>query len=321
METGCLFVAGRLLIKADQLPQMALFTGIDVSALTSAFVEFGGKIFMKNVNEWVVDPHTPVYKGIKKPYVLPKLKADGGPRPYRAADDTTNNGASFTDRTLTVYQSKWDYDVDPEVFRNKYLANNDEVPFYQFIIDQVAKEYLGKINDSVLWLGDYNGAGSAAADIATGWGTIIADEITALTLTPVATGALSSANAVTKVEQLAAALPAWMKSRDVVIFCSWTNFENYRTHYRTLNSFGFQPRANGQYYVDGYANIKLRPVSWLGTSGRIVATVADNMIIGTDADSITVDATKRRNIIEVRQMMPIGLQIADLEAIVVNDQA
>jgi hypothetical protein len=293
--------------------------GPDVSTLASAFVEFGGKIFTKQVNEWVVDPFIDVYKSVKTPQVLPKLSAVGNPRPYRAQDDNVD-GTKFTDRTLTVYQSKWDYEIDPEAFRNKYLATKEEVPFYEHIINQVAKEYLSQIYLNTLYLGSYNAAGSTAAAIATGWGTTIAAEITGLTLTPIATGALATTDAVTKVELFVTALPSWMKERQAVIFCSYATFEKYRAHYRTLNGYGFNP-LNGSYKIDGYPNMELKPVAWMGTSARLIATVPGNLIIGTDGDAVQIAATARRNIIEVRQMMPVGMQIADLEAIYVNDQA
>ena len=162
----------------------------DVSLISSAFVDFGGQIFGKQVINWDVRSYgVEVRTNVKVPQVLPKLSAVGGPRPYRAQDDTSGNGVAFTDRTLTAYNSKWDYDFDPEEFRNTYLALPAETrgAFAQEAANQLAKEYLAGIYSSTLWLGVRNGAGTAAADICNGWGKIIADEITATALTPVAT--------------------------------------------------------------------------------------------------------------------------------------
>lgn len=322
VAAGATLSAGRYLV-AD-LPVYfigtPLYTGVDVSNLTTDFVEFGGKIWSKEVNEWNVDPFISVYKGVKKPQVLPKLSAVGGPRPYRSQDDTNGNGAEFTDRTLIVYQSKWDYDVDPEVFRNKYLAQKQDVPFYEFILQQVAKEYKAAINDSTMLDGEYDAAGTTAADLADGFGTLIREAIGDGDLAEIATGAITGSNAVTKIEQVADALPAWMKDKEVTIFCSWTVFQFYRTHYRATYGFNFQKRDSGEYMLDAYANIRLKPMSWMGTSLGVIATIKDVLIVGTDGDAVTLDATKRRNIIEVRQMMPIGFQIADLGALFVNDQ-
>jgi hypothetical protein len=295
------------------------FVGPDVSAITSNFVNFGGKIFAKQVNEWNIDPAIALYRGVKKPEVLPKLSALGNPRPYTAAD-SVGDGAAFTDRTLTVYNSKWDYDLDPEQFRNKYLAVQEDMPYYQFILDQVAKEYLAQLNDNTLYLGNYSAAGTTAAAIATGWGTLIAAEITATNITPVAGAAITTSTAVAQVELVADSAPNWMKGRNAVMFCSWDVFQKYRTNYRASFGFSFDKREGGSYMVDG-TNIRLQPVSWMGSSQRLILTIDGNLVIGTDLEGIALHATARRNIIEVRQMMAVGLQIADLSALVVNNQA
>ena len=193
--------------------------------------------------------------------------------------------------------------------------------------------------DQVIYNGDYyeaNATTTAGQDpvgtpakwdlrnveaISTGWKKLIEDEITAANITPVATGAITAANAVDKIEMMIESAPAWMKEKSVIMYCSWATFENYKKHYRTLNSFAFKPRENGQYYVDGYRDVVLRPASWLGTSGRVVMSLPGNLVVGTDGESVAIHATQRRNIVEVRQMMPVGFQIADIEALAVNDQA
>jgi hypothetical protein len=322
--TGAAFVAGKYALERNyQTPAGALMVvGADLDALTTDFVNFGGKLWMQNVNDWEVDPFIPVWKGITKPEALPKLSAVGGPRPYTPGDNL-DNGVAFTDRVLTVHQSKWDYDLDPEVFRNKYLASpemNNGMPFYEFIINQVAKTYLAAINDETQLDGEYDVAGTSAADLADGFGTLIRTAIGDGDLTEIATGAITANNAVTKIEQVADALPVWMQKKPVQIMCSYTVFKYYRTHYRATFGFSFNPAQNGKYLLDGQTNIELVPKSWMGSSLGVIATVADNLIIGTDIERITVAATKRRNIIEVRQMMPIGFQIADLDALFVNDQ-
>lgn len=295
----------------------------DVSAITSSFVEFGGQVFGKQVINWELRKFgVEVRTNVKAPQVLPKLSAVGGPRPYRAQDDTSGNGVKFTDRVLTAYNSKWDYDFDPEEFRNTYLAMEaaNRGSFAQEAANQLAKEYLAGIYSSTLWTGVRNGSGTGAADICDGWGTIIAAAITATDLTPVATGAISSADAVTKVEQLADAVPTWMKERGYQILCSYDLFEKYAKHYRTLNGFQFQPNAIGSYKLDN-RNASLVPTGFMNSSQRLVATLPNNLVFGTDVESIQVAASMRRNIIEARPMMSAGCQIKDLEAIVVNDQA
>jgi hypothetical protein len=304
----------------NQMPKgvLAMAAAPDLSALTAAFVKFGGDILRKNVNELDLGPGIMLLRNVKEPIAMPKLSAVGNVRPYSAADATTD-GAKMTDRTLTVYQSKWDFDVDPENFRNTYLGDPSKtMPFYEYIIDQVGVELMGQINDNVLGSGVRSAAGTTAASLADGWITVAKAAVTALVLTPVAIGAITAADAVTKVETFAKAQASWMKKKGFTIRCSYQTFHDYTAHYRTLNGFGFQPRQNGSYFLDGFANVVLLPATWITTDG-LLASVDNALAFGTDGDRITVAASMRRNISEVRLMFPVGCQISDLDSISVSD--
>jgi hypothetical protein len=289
----------------------------DLTALTTSFVKFGGKILRKHVNELDLGDGVTQYKGVKVPVAMTKLSAQGGPRPYRSQDDKDTAAAKFTDRTLTVHQSKWDFDVDPELFRNKYLNLETDAPFYQYILDQVGIEYMAAINDYTLCKGIYNPAGSSALDIADGWVTILKKEVAAGNLTAIAIGAITATNAVTKVEQFAEAQPTWWKKKGFTIKCSYAVLEAYKKHYRSLNGYSFDTNQLGQYTLDGM-RVTLQPVSWL-TGDGLLGVIYDAMAFGTDGDRIQVAASMRRNIIEVRLMMPVGLEFEDLECISVSD--
>lgn len=296
----------------------------DLQITTNAFVEFGGTIFGKNVLAWNLrNRGIQVRTNVNKPQAMTKLSTNGTPQPYAAADNIAGNGAKFTDRILTAFQSKWDSDFDPEEFRNTYLASTNMTdPFYAAAINQMCKEYLDYIIRSTLYNGVRNGAGTAPADICDGWGTIIAAEIVANTITPVATGAITTANAVEKVELLTedASFPIWMREKGFVINCSYNIIDKYKTRYRALNAFGFKPNETGDYQLDNKLGV-LRPQAFMGVSQRLVATIDNNLVFGTDLEQISIAASMRRNIIETRPMMPVGCQIQDLDAIVVNDQA
>lgn len=292
----------------------------DLSTLTTSFVERGPSIFRKNVLAWRLrEQGIQVRTNVNAPQAMTKLSAAGNPRPYSAADALTN-GATFTDRVLTAYQSKWDYDFDAEEFRNTYLANDPGAPFYEAALDQVSSEFLDQLLRLTIYSGIRNAAGTGAADICNGWGKIIADEITATTLSPVVTGAITDANGVDKFELMVTNVPSWMREKGFIIYCSYAKFDNYRKHYRTSFNFQFDKNAEGRYKLDN-VNAEIRPVAWMGTSSRLIATVENNLVFGTDIERVQVAASQRRNIIEVRNMMPAGTQIQDLGAIVVNDQA
>lgn len=296
----------------------------NLAALTAnKFIEAGAALIAKNVMNWnLKELGVEVRTNVSAPQALTKIYAEGEPQPYSPGDNTTGNGVAMSDRELIAYLSKWDYDFDPEAFRNTYLANvaKSNGNFVSAAAAQIAKEYLDKIYRNTLYLGVRNSAGTTAAAICNGWGTIIAAEITATNLTPVATGALSNTNAVTKVEQLYDGFPAWMKEVDAIIYCSRNNFSNYARHYRTLNGFKADIASTTDIRIDN-TNTILRAAGFMGTSGRLIGTVAGNLVFGTDVESIQSAASVRRNIVEARPMMNVGVQFKDLEALVVNDVA
>lgn len=290
-----------------------------LTALETAFVG-GATVFRKNLLTWGLrEKGIQVRVNVNTPQALTKLSASGGPRPYRSQDDF-NGGAEFTDRTLTAFQGKWDHDFDSENFRNTYLADLPDMPFEDAAVDQVSKTYLDSLIRQTLWLGVRNAAGTGAADLCNGWGTIIASEITATNITPVVTGAVTAANAVTQVELVCDSMPIWMKEKSYIVYCSHNVFEKYCKHYRALNGFKFDPGVTGDYKLDNKNGV-LRPVAFMGSSQRIVATLPNNLVFGTDAERIAVHPTRHLNILKLRHMMPAGCEIQDLEALYVNDQA
>ena len=313
-------IASALFI-ASFIPKGNISFGVntpDVSTLSTAFGVWGGRILRKHVNTLEIGMGVTMYKGVKTPQFMTKLSAVGNPVPYSAGDSTGTAAAKFTDRTLTVRQSKWDFDIDPEIYRQKYLNTDASVPFYQYILDQVGTEYMAAINDNVLFKGIYNASGTTASAIANGWVTILAAEVTATNLTAKVIGAITGSNAVTKVETFASAQPTWWRKQGFVIKCSYATFDAYKTNYRSINAFGFQPRVDNKYYLDGFSNVVLEPVSWITNDG-LLGVVFNALAFGTDGDQIQVSASMRRNIIEVRLMMPVGLEIEDLDCVSVSD--
>lgn len=292
----------------------------DVSALETAFVG-GITTFRKALLQWKIRKMGfTIRTNVNTPQAMAKLSAVGGPQPYRQQDDFDNNGVKWTDRVLTAYQSKWDFILDSEEYRNIYLATLPDMPFEDAAVSHVADSYLDSLTTNTLYNGVRNAAGTAPADICDGWGTIIAAEITAGKLTPVATGAVTSANAVTKFEQVAEAQPEFMRDKGFVMLCSYGNLDNYKKHYRATYGFTFNPDSTGRYKLDGM-NAYIEPWAAMGNSGRIIATYPENFVFGCDTDNIKIYPTRHLNILKVRQMMPIGCQFQDLDVLGVNDQA
>ena len=306
----------------------AFLTGPDISGISDGFFIVANQILRKMVNQWLIGAEATKYLNVNNPIKLPKLSAKGNPRPYREQDDFTD-GAQFTDRELVVRQSKWDWNFNPENLRNTYLAevasgNVDalKTTFYAWISEQLAREYLSQVLLGTVWLGDYDAAGSTVADIATGWGTLIADLITSSDLDPVVTGAITNSNAVASVEAVAESIPSsWRESGQLIpIICSYGTLDKYKKNYRTSYGFNFDKNEKGQYALDGLNSV-LTPRAYLGDSQRLIAAYPGVFAYGTDANMLSVFPTPYLDYIKVRVKMPIGFEITDLEKLIVNDQA
>lgn len=293
----------------------------DVSALAAGLVKSGPEIFLSHVNNWdIQNMGILVLNDVKEPRALTKLSSSGNPRPYRTNDDSSGNKADFSDRKLTVNQTKWDFEpFTVESFRNTHLASQRDM-LYQTVADKLSADYLAQVNDNAAYLGVYDANGTTAASMATGWGTIIADLITASSITPVVTGAITSANAVTKVEDVVDSAPAHMKGKKGYVYVSFATWAKYRTHYRSLNGFGFN-KTDGVYKLDGYKDITIIAASWMGNSSRIIYTLDQNLVFGTDGDGVTMHPSIKYDTIELRMKLPIGFEIQDEAVLIVNDQA
>jgi hypothetical protein len=292
----------------------------DLSALTNGFVG-AHEVYRKQLLGWNLRRFgVQVRTNVNTPQALAKFAAAGNAMPYRKQDDF--NGSVVTDRVLTAFQAKLDQELDPEDFRNEYLANNPAMPFNDYCIQAGAEKFLNDLMTETLWTGVRDAAGTDAEDICDGWGTIIAAEIVGGDIVEVATGAVTDANAVTKVEQVYEACPIWMREKEegVDIWVSYSVFDKYKKHYRTLNAFAFKPDQRGFYMLDG-VNAKMTPVSFMGTSQRIVATLPNNFVFGTDTERLSNHPTPHLNLLRNRILFPAGCQIKDLDALKVNDQA
>lgn len=292
----------------------------DVSAINTAFAG-GSSVYQKALLGWDIKSlGVQVRVNVKTPQNLTKFDTDGEPMPYRAQDDF--NGATFTDRILTAFPAKYDQQLDFVELYNTYLAELPEFPFEQYALAHGAKKFLSKLMTDTLWLGVRSGAGTTSADICDGWGTKIAAAVIAGDIVETATGAITAANAVTKVELVADAASVIMKQAGFRILCSYDILEKYRKHYRTLNAFGFNKNERGQYQLDGI-NATLVPAAFMGTSQRLVATFDNNLIFGTDLESLRNFPTPHLNLLQNRILMNAGCQIRDVgaEVFVVNDQA
>ena len=158
-----------------------------------------------------------------------------------------------------------------------------------------------------------------------GWGKIIADEITATTVTPITTGALSNTNALDKVELVYNGMTEAHKNLGGIFRVSANNYRNYLLHERSVYGNVATPElAAGIKTVYGNPKWLIQGCTWMGTSGRIIATQKDNLVYGCSQEA---DSNKVAKTIETlhgtKSVVKYvhGTEIADLETLYVNEQA
>lgn len=166
------------------------------------------------------------------------------------------------------------------------------------------------------------------AIISEGWGTLIAAEITGGGIAGanlITTGALSTSNALTKVEAMVTGQSVAHRKLGGTIRMSPVTYDKYLAEEKTIYTSALtQSMGSGKKTVYGYPNWVIENCSWMGSSSRLIATQKDNLVFGTNMES---DMNKVAKTIETLHgtksvvKWTQGCQLADLETLYVNDQA
>lgn len=165
-----------------------------------------------------------------------------------------------------------------------------------------------------------------------GPGTIIAREILASNLTPVATGAYDNTNAYEAYLTQWNALTTAHKGK-ISGITAFASFDSVQDLVSDVNkTFGSGQGIGGVDIEEGKefilkgtgGRLRIKPVTWMGSSRRIIMTPKANMVVGLNQNS---DSNKIGKIVEnlhgfdaITKFL-LGFQIADLEALYVNNQA
>lgn len=171
--------------------------------------------------------------------------------------------------------------------------------------------------------------------LAKGWGTLIAEEITATTIAPITLGSLTNANAFDKIDdEFYRSIPEEVRDNvdKITILMSGATFEKRRQHILTKfpNSAEIQVKegnVSGKIWgSDGRDEVK--KVSWLRGSNRIIANIQvdgkKNLVMGVDRlpDPTSIDEMIR--VLHGYKTVMKGIlayQIADPSKLYVNEAA
>lgn len=174
------------------------------------------------------------------------------------------------------------------------------VPYYEWILQGLLNQYRHDIAMNVMWTGTHSaptpGVANNAVDTADGYGKIINDEITATTITPIATGTMTTSDACTKIEQFLDAimlLPS-ANTKRWGLHVSQQTLMKYKRSYRTLHGETTHAKDMfGRPVVEGYENVSFIVEAGI-PDNALVLSREGNLYVGVDGPpSLIIEREKR----------------------------
>lgn len=307
----------------------------DTSALSAYAGKYEKQLFSTLRARLTILNDLKVIPGIKNILKLTKLTVKDGVRGYREAFDAADDDLSYSGRDLATTLLKRDITINPLKYRSTWMSeamkpgvNAGDIPFANFVNEAIMLQVASEIQRGAYLA--VKGDESTLAKSFDGIGTIIAAAITAETTTagsglvPVATGALNATNAVANFEKMVAAMPSDFVDDGFEIKASVESARLYNNDYRERYGKYQEKDEKGNLIIDNTAGkVIIKPCSWMGNSGRLIASPVENLLAGVDAlgDSDKIITDLELEIIKYRILFALGFQIRDLKAIKVNDQA
>jgi hypothetical protein len=236
---------------------------------------------------------------------LPNMELAGIVKPGTNPDfQPTADALKFGARIIKVRDCKIDLLLVPKelekTYLGKYKRRRDdvmEIPFEQYIFDHIAKKANEELRLLALHKGVYNASGTTAADTFSGIDTLLKAERAAVgsPIVPIATGAITEANVITKLLAVYDGLNEALKDRPTIMPVNATIFDWAIRKYEpilnasliaadraSLDSKG--PRQS--FLLPGTSCLVMREPG-KGTSQFVYATSKSNLFYGTNTSSPT----------------------------------
>lgn len=237
-----------------------------------------------------------VLPDVKNKLRLTTLLIDNIVKPFTSTFSASNDVIKFIPREIGVDVAKADLLLDPEAYRQTYLAqfqkkgvtrSPDDLPFEQYVWEQIFEKFGAELNDTTAYFGSRNASGTSAADVTDGYGKILAALITATKVTPKSIGALDPETAIEQLKELYRSVPAPFQ-RPQTGLKAYMSKASYNAYEDNLENKGYnQGRGDDMLkpkWLRGAEGIcELKPVTWMGSSERIIMTPQQNIILAADA--------------------------------------
>lgn len=280
------------------------------------------------------------HEGVKGKHVITELTiADNLARRWQAAyRGFTNTG--YTPTVLEVTRNTVEHSVIPQEFEGSYLGmmrrqgqSSDDYPFQAYVLNQLLVKLRSEM-EVALWQAEAAVAPSASDLLKAtfdGYLTQITDLITALTITPVATGALTVGNILSNLRTMWDAVDPAYKEAGTDIFLSYPVYDLYRRAYK--DAYKVDPAYiklegsdyNGIAYELTGENTMIHPMPGMGSSQRVVITPKENLHYGFDSLEDWSNFEFEKNHRQLDFWLDFNLGAALTQArdgiLVVNDQA
>lgn len=313
----------------------ALFSSIDISALAAALGAYHREHRDELVAEILLDEDftsdLEVLDDITDELPLPNLALTDLIKPANPTTFApTANALAFGARTLKVRGIKVDLQLIPQVMEKTWLGKmkkaNDpwDMPFEAFIMDYINSKIKENLRLKAIYAGVYNAAGTTPATTMDGFLKLIADEITATTIAPIVTGAITATNVVDKLELVYDGLGEAYKGVPTIMKVNPQIFDWYNRKYRL--DFGPNQDYKGMERLrrplDGTLCELVREPG-LGSSQRTICSVKENFAYGVDTlNGYSMDVQKFDRTLKILIDFKAGVNFKEIHAraLAVNDQ-
>jgi hypothetical protein len=164
LQAGAAFVGMKMASAHFGVMPGALYTSIDVSAITDYGADYKKELIGRMINGMDIAKDIMVMPNIKGAKKLTKMVVANGFRPYSKTKEFKASQLVFSDRTVTTKTGKRELELDYRDFKDKYLAlrstpgngaNKDfnSMEFAPWVWDQVVKNLQREMNDETAYFG------------------------------------------------------------------------------------------------------------------------------------------------------------------------
>lgn len=262
---------------------------------------------------------------VKDEYILTELTIGSLAKKWDKDFSASTDKINFKPRKLTVTPYKIDLKIYPQEFEGSYLGRfrtpgfqPDDIPFYGYILDRIFATHQEELEVAVFQaLINSPTTNSPLIDCFNGLLKIVADELTAASITAVTTPAHTNENAIENAELVHSQLSPAHQAGQTVMLCSYA-FSRLLAQNLREQKRGFEVKK-----YDGYSaipldigNVEVVPCVGMGTSSRLICTPKDNLFLGYDAmsDENTIRVEKDHRALDLMIDAKIGTQFG-----IVND--